>query len=160
MYFIFNESIVLTSPSVALTTTNVMTVAWTIALMIATERIATVMIAMTATAKTGLHTVAKGHDPPAAVNSKNVAPGRPLPGGNLMIGDLQGTMIGGEAMMTVEALTLIMIAAGTTTDVGTTDGAMRRMNGLMIGQPPDMQPRMEKVDGVKIQDGTQVVRSI
>src|SRR5882762_2708538 len=133
-----------------------MIVAWMIVLMIAIGRIVTVTIAMTVTVKTGLFIAAKGRDL-LAVNLKNVAPGRPLPGGNLMIGDLQGTMIGGEVMMTVEALTLIiMIAAGTTTDVGKTDAVTRRMNGSMIGRPPDMLPRTEKVDGVN-QDGIQVV---
>lgn len=54
-------------------------------------------------------------------------PGLPLPGGKLMREGLQGTMIGGVAMMTVEALTLIMTAVGMTKD------ATRRTTGLTTG---------------------------
>lgn len=55
-----------------------------------------------------------------ALKSMIVAPGRlRLPKGNMMIEGLQGTMTGGVAMMTEEALTLIMTVVGKKIDEGT-----------------------------------------
>ena len=70
----------------------------------------------------------------AVVKSMIVGPpGLHLRGG-MMIEGLQGTMIGGVAMMTGEALTLTMTAAGTTwTDAGTTAAGKRGTIATMIG---------------------------
>ena len=73
----------------------------------------TVTIAMIVTVKKGL----PGVTGPAllpVVAKMIVAPGLLPPGGIMKIKGLQGTMIDGEAMMTGEVLTLIMIVAGTT----------------------------------------------
>lgn len=65
-----------------------------------------------------LHTLANAPDPPLAARILMiVAPGRLPLRGNLMIGGLQGTMIDEDRMMFGEALTLILIVAGTNVDV-------------------------------------------
>ena len=72
------------------------------------------MIATTVTVKKGLPSDAIGRVLLPVVAKMIVAPGHLLLGGILKIKGLQGTMIDGEAMMTGEVLTLIMIVAGTT----------------------------------------------
>jgi hypothetical protein len=65
-----------------------------------------------------------------------VAPGHLPLAGITKIKGLQGTMIDGEAMMTGEDLTLIMIVAGTT--AGTIAVARKRKNGTTTGLPDTM----------------------
>ena len=71
-------------------------------------------IAMTVTVKKGLPSDAIGRVLLPVVAKMIVAPGHLPLGGNSKIKGLQGTMTDGEAMMTGEVLTLIMIVAGTT----------------------------------------------
>jgi hypothetical protein len=78
------------------------------------EMSATAMIATTVTVKKGLPSDAIGRVLLPVVAKMIVAPGHLPLGGNSKIKGLQGTMIDGEAMMTGEDLTLIMIVAGTT----------------------------------------------
>ena len=65
-----------------------------------------------------------------------VAPGHLPPGGITKIKGLQGTMIDGEAMMTGEVLTLIMIVAGT--NAGTNAVATTRKIDTRTGLPDTM----------------------
>lgn len=70
----------------------------------------------------------------AVVKSMIVAPGLHLPGGMLKKEGLQGTMTGEAAMMTEEALTHIMTAAGTMwTGAETTAAGTRRTIGMTTG---------------------------
>jgi hypothetical protein len=57
---------------------------------------------------------------------------------------LQGTIIGGGAMMIVEDLTLILIVVGMKTVAATIENVMTRMIATMIG-PPDMQMEMRDI---------------
>ena len=73
--------------------------------------------------------------PLAAPKPMIAAPGLHLPGGIWKIKGLQGTMIGGVAMMTEEALILTMTAAGTIpTDVGMTAAVTRGKIATMKGR--------------------------
>jgi hypothetical protein len=95
------------------------------------------MIAMTVTAaKKGLRSDAIGRILLPAVVKMIVAPGHLPLGGIMKIKGLQGTMTDGEAMMTGEVLTLIMIVAGTT--AGMIAVATKRKNGLTTGLPDTM----------------------
>ena len=101
------------------------------------EMSATATIAMTAvTVKKGLRTDAIGRILLPAVVKMNVAPGHLPLGGILKIKGLQGTMTDGEAMMTGEVLTLILIVAGRT--AGMIAVATKRKNGLTTGLPDTM----------------------
>lgn len=106
----------------------------TITVMIVTETIDTGMIVAGMIAVTAATAgIALGRLL-AVVKSMIVAPGLPLPGGTLKTEGLQGTMTGEAAMMTAEALTLIMIAAVTMwTAVGTTVVGTRRTIGMTTG---------------------------
>jgi hypothetical protein len=64
-------------------------------------------------------------------------PGLLLPRGIMMIEDLQGTSTGGEAMMIVVDLTLILIVVGMMTVAEMTEDAMTRRIATMTG-PLDM----------------------
>jgi hypothetical protein len=100
------------------------------------EMSATATIAMTVTVKKRLLSDAIGLILLPAVAKTIVAPGHPPPGGILKIKGLQGTMTDGEAMMTGEVLTLIMIVAGT--NAGMIAVATKRKNGMMTGLPDTM----------------------
>jgi hypothetical protein len=78
------------------------------------EMSATATIATTVSVKKGLPSDAIGRVLLPVVAKMIVAPGHLPLGGISKIKGLQGTMIDGEAMMTGEVLTLIMIVAGTT----------------------------------------------
>ncbi|KAH9966516.1 hypothetical protein BC827DRAFT_1152949 [Russula dissimulans] len=96
----------------------------------------TAMIAMTGTVKRRRPSVVIGRVLLPVVVKTIVAPGHLQAGGIMKIEGLQGTMIDGEAMMTGEVLTLIMIVAGTT--AGKTAVAMKRRNGSKTGLPGTM----------------------
>jgi hypothetical protein len=99
------------------------------------RRNVTVTIAMIVTVKKGLPDVT-GPALLPVVAKMIVAPGHPPLGGISKIKGLQGTMIDGEAMMTGEVLTLIMIVAGTT--AGTIAVATKRKNDSRTGLPDTM----------------------
>jgi len=106
-----------------------MTVSGTIVI----EMSATATIATTVTVKKGLPTDAIGRVLLPVVAKMIVAPGHLPLGGISKIKGLQGTMIDGEAMMTGEVLTLIMIVAGTT--AGKIAVATKSKNVSMTGLP-------------------------
>jgi hypothetical protein len=125
------------------------------------EMSVTATIAMTVTVKKGLSDAAIGRALLPVVAKTIIAPGRLPPlGGILKIEGLQGTMIDGEAMMTGEVLTLIMIVAGTT--AGTIAVVTKRMNGSTTGLPDTMGTaggveggfRVVVVRGTSKRDGT------
>jgi hypothetical protein len=97
------------------------------------ETSATGMIVTTVTVKKGLPPDAIGRVLPPVVAKMIVAPGHLPLGGISKIKGLQGTMIDGEAMMTGEDLTLIMIVAGTT--AGMTAAATKSKNVSTTGLP-------------------------
>lgn len=87
--------------------------------------------------------------PIVAQKSRIVAPGRLPLRGILMIGGLQGTMIDEDHMMSGEALTFILIAAGTT------DGARRRTIGSRTGPPERTEITVGRdEDTMVLQDST------
>lgn len=95
------------------------------------ETIAT-LVGTTVTEKTAVPTAVTGLDHLLAVPTMTIVapPGLLRPAGKRMIRGLQGTMTGeGAIMMIEEALTLIMIVAGTMTGAGTTAEGTRRMTG-------------------------------
>lgn len=107
----------------------------TVAETTVTRRIVTVTIAMIVSVKKGL----PGVTGPAllpVVAKMIVAPGHLPLGGITKIKGLQGTMTDGEAMMTGEVLTFIMIVAGTT--VGTIAVATKRKIDTRTGLPDTM----------------------
>lgn len=97
------------------------------------EMSVTATIASTVTVKKGLPTDVIGRVLLPVVAKMIVAPGHLPFGGISKIKGLQGTMIGGEAMMTGEVLTLIMIVAGTT--AGMIAVATKSKNVSMTGLP-------------------------
>jgi hypothetical protein len=120
----------------------------------------TATIATTVTVKKGLPDAAIGRALLPVVAKTIIAPGRLPLGGILKIEGLQGTMIDGEAMMTGEVLTLIMIVAGTT--AGKIAVVTKRMNGSTTGLPDTMGTaggveggfRVVVVRGTSKRDGT------
>ncbi|THH19477.1 hypothetical protein EW146_g1700 [Bondarzewia mesenterica] len=113
---------------VARTIIVVMSAVWmTVTATIVTGMTAATIAMSALIAKTGLTAVTDPALLPAAMTWMIAAPpGRLRRGGIMMKEDLQGTMIGGGViMMTEEALTLIMIAAGTI------DDATKRTTGSM-----------------------------
>lgn len=104
---------------------------------LATTVVMIAMLAKTVVGKKSLPTENAPAPHPVARNSTIVAPGRHPPRGTLMKGDLQGTMIDEERMITEENLTLILIAAGTTA------GARR---GNSTGLPEPMEITVGRVE--------------
>ena len=114
----------------AMTATVAMTDATT-ATLVTTVTLAMIGIVMTAAGRLPMVANAPGPHLVARIMTI-VAPGRLLPGG-MMIGGLQGTMIDEALMMFGEALTLILIAAGTNVGVTT------RTNAMTKGRPEAME---------------------